>query len=127
MSDKSETFQGLIVNLDNLKLRKVGDICAAFHKEYFGEQRERGVHKLLIHGEVDNFIINKDPYSAKQVAKMMLQAGFKKGTPIECISCSTGMYADGAAYQLGRYLKSPVIAPSNWVRAVDVNTYVIKD
>ncbi|MBG6130183.1 hypothetical protein [Aquimarina sp. EL_35] len=54
-----------------------------------------------------------------------MSAGFRKGTPIRCISCYTGKFPDGAAYQLSRYLKSPVIAPTDKVRVLEGGGYEI--
>lgn len=71
---------------------------------------EKGMHQLLVHGHFDNFIVNGVITSPKSVARTMLQSGFNSGTPIRCISCHTGAFGDGAAYQLGRYLRSPVLA-----------------
>ncbi|MCS4304940.1 hypothetical protein [Chryseobacterium sp. BIGb0232] len=48
-----------------------------------------------------------------------------KGTPIRLISCSTGVFGDGAAYQLSRYLKSPVTAPTNLVRVLKDGSYQV--
>jgi RHS repeat-associated protein len=61
---------------------------------------EKGIHQLLVHGHVDNFIIDGEMIAPKTVARTMLQNGFKQGTPVRCISCYTGIFGDGAAYQL---------------------------
>ena len=42
-----------------------------------------------------------------------------------CISCHTGAFSDGAAYQLSRYLRSPVIAPTDKVRVLQGGQYEI--
>ena len=55
----------------------------------------------------------------------MLKSGFEKGTPIRCISCNTGRFSDGAAYQLSRYLKSPILAPTDMVRILEGGAYEI--
>ncbi len=86
---------------------------------------EKGVHQLLVHGHYDNFIIDGTVTSPKQVARSLLSAGFRKGTPIRCVSCHTGKFSDGAAYQLSRYLKSPVTAPTDKVRVLEDGTYEI--
>nr|WP_298994376.1 hypothetical protein [uncultured Allomuricauda sp.] len=57
----------------------------------------------------------------------MLQSGFKRGTPVRCISCHTGALRDGAGYQLGRYLRSPVLAPTDKVRILLGGPYEIFD
>lgn len=79
---------------------------------------EPGHHQLLTHGSYDDFIINGISTSPKEVARQMLNSGFKPGTPIRCVSCKTGMHPDRPAYQLSRYLKSPVLAPTDRVRVV---------
>ena len=80
---------------------------------------EKGLHQLLVHGHFDKFIINGAITSPKTVARTMLQSGFERGTPIRCISCHTGRFSDGAAYRLSRYLKSPVLAPTDKVRILE--------
>jgi len=86
---------------------------------------EDGIHQILLHGTPDGFIINGTLTPAKELARSLLQSGFQKGTKIRLISCHTGVFGDGAAYQLSRYLKSPVIAPTNKVRILKDGTYEI--
>jgi len=86
---------------------------------------EEGTHQLLVHGHFDVFIINGKTTSPKSVAKAMLESGFERGSPIRCISCYTGAFDDGAAYQLARYLKSPVLAPTDKVRILEGGGYEI--
>jgi hypothetical protein len=86
---------------------------------------ESGVYQVLLHGTPDGFIINEVATSTKDVAKTLLESGFQKGTPIRLISCHTGVYADGTAYQFSRYLKSPVMAPTNRVRILPGGAYEI--
>ncbi len=86
---------------------------------------EKGMHQLLVHGHYEKFIIDGTITSPKSVARMMLKSGFRKGTPVRCISCHTGAFGDGAAYQLGRYLKSPILAPSDKVRILKGGQYQI--
>lgn len=86
---------------------------------------EKGLHQLLVHGHHDKFIVNGLLTSPKEIARTMLESGFKKGTAIRCISCHTGMFSDGAAYRLSRYLKSPVLAPTNKVRILQDGGYEI--
>lgn len=87
---------------------------------------EKGVTQILVHGFVDGFIINGEKITAKQLAGSLLNNGFKKGTPVRLISCRTGMYNDGAAYQLSRYLKSPVTAPTNRITTLEGGSYFIE-
>ncbi|MFP3581811.1 hypothetical protein SB659_19820, partial [Arthrobacter sp. SIMBA_036] len=63
--------------------------------------------------------------TAKELAKTMLQNGFKKGTTVRLISCRTGVFGNGVAYQLSRYLKSPVTAPTNLVRVLEDGSYQV--
>ena len=86
---------------------------------------EPGSHQLLVHGHYDNFIIDGVVVSPKTVARNLLANGVSPGTPIRCISCHTGAYPDGAAYQLSRYMRSPVLAPNNKVRILDDGTFEI--
>ena len=89
-------------------------------------------HQILVHGTEDGFIygIRTDlgvDFNAKQLSRILLSRGFKRGTPIELISCTTGIFRDGAAYQLSRYLRSPVTAPTNLISVEQGGTYLIRD
>lgn len=86
---------------------------------------EAGVHQVLLHGTPEGFMMNGAFLSSKDLARTMLQSGFQKGTPVRLISCHTGVYGDGAAYQLSRYLKSPVMAPTNKIRITNGGGYEI--
>ncbi len=86
---------------------------------------ETGVHQVLLHGTGDGFIVNGAFTSPKDLARTMLQSGYQRGTPVRLISCHTGVFGDGAAYQLSRYLRSPVIAPTNKIRIIDGGGYEI--
>ncbi len=86
---------------------------------------EKEFHQLLVHGHYDKFIIDGVITTPKSVAEIMLKNGFKYGTPVRCISCHTGRFADGAAYQLSIYLKSPVLAPTDKVTILDRGQYLI--
>jgi hypothetical protein len=86
---------------------------------------ESGVHQVLLHGTGDGFIVNGAFMSSKDLARNMLESGFQHGTPVRLISCHTGVFGDGAAYQLSRYLRSPVMAPTNKVRILDGGGYEI--
>lgn len=86
---------------------------------------EEGVHQILLHGTPDGFYIDGTFTTAKELARGLLNNGFQKGTPIRLISCNTGIFGDGAAYQLSRYLKSPVTAPTNLVRVLEDGSYQV--
>lgn len=86
---------------------------------------EVGVHQVLLHGTGDGFIVNGAFTSAKELARTMLQSGFQRGTPVRLISCHTGVFGEGAAYQLSRYLRSSVMAPTNKIRILDGGGYEI--
>lgn len=58
---------------------------------------------------------------------MLIGKGYQRGTAIRLISCRTGAYADGAAYELSRYLKAPVTAPTNLVGDNPNGSYFILD
>ncbi|SMD08368.1 RHS repeat domain-containing protein [Pedobacter africanus] len=88
---------------------------------------EEGLHQVLLHGTGDGFIIDGVFNTPKQLARKMLEEGFERGTSVRLISCNTGVYGDGAAYQLSRYLKSPVIAPTNKIRILKGGEYEIYD
>lgn len=94
---------------------------------------EEGVEQVLIHGTPTSFIIGGETIedgvelTPKQLAKYMYETGFESGTPVRLISCSTGVYGDGAAYQLSRYLNSPVIAPTARVGILPGGEYLIED
>lgn len=83
--------------------------------------------QVLLHGEADYFVIDGVPTSAKEVSRSLLQSGFQRGTPIRLISCHTGVWSDGAAYQVSRYLRSPITAPTNKVRVLEGGAYEIFD
>ena len=42
----------------------------------------------------------------------MYSRGYQQGTRIRLISCWSGVFPDGAAYELSRYTKAMVIAPT---------------
>jgi RHS repeat-associated protein len=86
---------------------------------------EEGIHQVLLHGTGDGFFVDGVFTSSKDLARIMLQSGFQPGTPVRLISCHTGVFGDGAAYQLSRYLRSPVIAPTNKVRILQGGAYEI--
>ncbi|MFM7858741.1 MAG: RHS repeat-associated core domain-containing protein, partial [Flammeovirgaceae bacterium] len=86
---------------------------------------ENGIEQVLAHGTADVLIIDGVKMSAKELARMMLKNGFEKGTPVRLISCHTGIAGDGFAYQLSRYLKSPVLAPTNKVGVLRDGAYII--
>ena len=86
---------------------------------------ERGVTQVLVHGHPATFVVNNVVTSPKSIARTILNSGFKRGNPVRLISCSTGALEDGAAYQLSRYLKSPVLAPTNKVRVLPGGGYDI--
>jgi hypothetical protein len=86
---------------------------------------ESGVHQVLLHGTPDNFVVDGSLVSPKDLARTMLESGFQKGTPVRLISCNTGIAGDGAASQLSRYLKSPVMAPTNKIRTLEGGSYEI--
>lgn len=86
---------------------------------------EKEIHQILIHGHFDNFIIDGVITSPKEVARIMLGSGFRRGTPTRLISCHTGAFSDGAAYQLSRYLKLSVLAPTDKVRVLEGGGYQI--
>jgi RHS repeat-associated protein len=86
---------------------------------------EPGVHQVLLHGTTDGFIVDGAFLSPKELARTMLQSGFQKGTPTRLISCWTGVYSDGAAYQLSRYLASPVTAPTERIAILEGGEYYI--
>ena len=111
---KSLTVKRLVLGLDPATLINARRLKPEF-----------GVYQLLAHGDFDNFIVNGLRISPKQMAKTMLDNGFKKGMPIRCISCSTGAYLDGAAYRLGKALDSPVLAPTRVVATMPNGDYVI--
>jgi RHS repeat-associated protein len=92
-----------------------------------------GTTQVLVHGNVDGFtagsanpldVIN---FNAKTMAKTMFENGYVKGTPVDLISCSTGICGDGAAYELSRYLRAPVSAPSNLIQVTNSGGYLISD
>ena len=87
--------------------------------------KEDDVFQLLVHGEYDNFIIDGVRTSVDEVARKMLSSGYKPGTPIRCISCNTGKFSNGAAFQLSKKLKAPVLGPTDKVRILDGGTYEI--
>jgi hypothetical protein len=82
---------------------------------------EQGIHQVLLHGTPSGLV----GITPRKLATTMLQNGFQRGTPIRLISCWTGVWGDGAAYQLSRYLKSPVSAPTNKVRVLQGGAYEI--
>ncbi len=86
---------------------------------------EKGVYQVLLHGTPEGFIINGIPSTPKALAQSLLENGFQRGTPIRLISCNTGVFGDGAAYQVSRYLKSPIMAPTNKVRILENGAYEI--
>lgn len=84
---------------------------ALFHSSRLGY--EKGINNLVVaHGTSNGFIINGIETSTKDVARMMLNSGFQRGTKLRVVSCYTGKLTDGTAYQLSRYLKSPLVAPT---------------
>ena len=95
---------------------------------------EPGFHQMLIHGTENHFLYHDGmPFrlpikmTPKMLAGMMIEDGYVKGTPVLLISCDTGIADKGAAYQLSRYLKAPVKAPTNWVTVLEDGGYLIKD
>jgi RHS repeat-associated protein len=84
----------------------------------------RNIDNLVVHGASEGFIINNSPISAKEVSIMMFNNGYKAGTPVRCISCYTGLNDGGAAYQLSRYLRAPVIAPTDLISVNDFGTKI---
>ncbi|CAM1365482.1 hypothetical protein TSEDIMI_20190 [Tenacibaculum sediminilitoris] len=97
--------------LNNLKLMKA----------------EEGVSQVLLHGHYDFFIIDGVKTSPKDLARMLLSDKIKRKSTIRLVSCHTGKFSDGAAYQLSRYLKSTVKAPTNAVRTLNNGSYEIMD
>lgn len=53
---------------------------------------------------------------AKQVYSDMLQAGYKRGTPVLIWSCNTGEGNNSLAEQLSQLVGAPVKAPSTWIQ-----------
>ena len=84
---------------------------------------EKGVHQVLLHGTADGFLVDGVFLTPKELARTMLQSGFQRGTRVRLISCTTGVFPDGAAYQLSRYLRSPVMAPTTRVKVLEGGSY----
>jgi hypothetical protein len=88
---------------------------------------EKGIHQVLVHGTPDGFIINGSLTSPKELARQLLTlGGYQRGTTIRLISCETGAFIDGAAYQLSRYVRAPVIAPTGRVAVTQGGGYIIE-
>jgi hypothetical protein len=88
---------------------------------------EENTFQVLVHGTPEGFIINGTETSSKELARTMLQNGYKKGMPVRLISCNTGVFGDGAGYQLSRYLKAPVMAPTKPISILGDGSYIIAD
>lgn len=80
---------------------------------------EEGYHRVLVHGAQDYFIINGQKVSADILARLLIEDGYKKGTMIRLVSCHCAGYEYGAAYQLSRYMKSQVTAPTVRIRVLE--------
>ncbi|TWP30150.1 DUF4280 domain-containing protein [Apibacter muscae] len=76
-------------------------------------------YDVLIHGYPYMFSPAKgELINASQLYTRLIEGGYKQGTPIRLISCSTGKELDGAAQQLANLTKSKVVAPTD-LTAVD--------
>ena len=78
---------------------------------------------VIVHGTHDAFIVNGVRNTPEQLAKLMYSQGYKSGTPVNLISCYTGLYEEGAAFQLSQYLNATVRAPSNRIAVVEGTHY----
>ncbi|NML38409.1 hypothetical protein HHL17_14470 [Chitinophaga sp. G-6-1-13] len=85
---------------------------------------EPGLTQVLLHGFPLGFESAEIP-NAKELARTLLSLGVPRGTKIRLISCWTGFLDEGAAYQLSRYMKSPVLAPENRVLVLPGGGYLI--
>jgi hypothetical protein len=82
---------------------------------------KRGWFDVVVHGTEDgtsfviNGPINKQIISPNQLYNNMLASGYKQGTPIRLLSCYSGSIEGGAASQLAKLAKAPVVAPQSWM------------
>jgi hypothetical protein len=53
-------------------------------------------------------------------------AGYQRRTTVRLVACETGAYLDGAAYQLSRYIRAPVIAPTKEIAVLEGGGYIIR-
>ncbi|WP_295809716.1 DUF4280 domain-containing protein [uncultured Apibacter sp.] len=85
-------------------------------------------YDVLIHGYPYMFEpVKGELIDATQLYTRLINSGYKQGTPIRLISCSTGKELDGAAQQLANLSKSKVIAPTDLVRVSDEGVLIVKD
>jgi RHS repeat-associated protein len=77
-----------------------------------------GTIDVLVHGSPDKFWVHraKDDWVAlshRDLATFMKKNGWKPGSPVRLLSCSTGANNNGAAKNLANKLGVPVTAPSD--------------
>jgi len=80
---------------------------------------------VIVHGTSDGFKVNGNKIAPKDFASMMYERGYKAGTPVRLVSCWTGLYEDGAAYELSQHLKAPILAPTNEVGITSQGSFLI--
>lgn len=85
-------------------------------------------YDVLTHGYPYMFEpIKGELVDASKLYSKLLDSGYKPGTPIRLISCSTGKELDGAAQQLANLSKAKVVAPTDLVRVTDDGLLMVKD
>lgn len=101
-------------------------------QELLNMPKNDGYFNVLLHGQPDFFqpFNKKDQVFAKDIAKILYANGYQSGTPIRLISCSSGYggiyMGTGAAYQLARYTKAIVLAPTQEV-GINNGIYFIRN
>ncbi len=86
-----------------------------------------GVYRVLVHGAPEYLIIDGIKTSVEDVFGAMLKNGYKKGMPIELVSCWTGLNKGGVGQKLADLSGGVVKAPTNKIRVVGGTTYRISN
>lgn len=88
---------------------------------------KRGWYDWVSHGAkngMESFFVNEAGeelarVNAEGLFKLMLADGYKPGTPIRLLVCSSGKHADGLAAQISKLANAMVVAPTRPMQVAD--------
>lgn len=89
------------------------------------KRTEDGWRNILCHGTSKSVIINNIHYKPEKFAKLLIEQGYQKGTPIRLIACNTGSKSNGFAQKLAKELETKVLAPTDKIRVDDWGEFII--
>ncbi|WP_295841340.1 hypothetical protein, partial [uncultured Apibacter sp.] len=103
------------------------DVRTLRNKERLLNHPSPHYYDVLTHGYPYMFEpVKGELIDATQLYTRLINNGYKQGTPIRLISCSTGKELDGAAQQLANLSKSKVVAPTDLVAVDDAGVIIVK-